>query len=54
MRSNYNILAIRCVQQILLRTYPPLEKERKVMRVFKEIRDYISDKVERLKISDLL
>ena len=32
----------------------PLEKERKVMKVFKEIRDYISDKVEKLKISDLV
>ena len=33
--------------------HTPLEKEKKVMRFFKEIRDYISDKVERLKISDL-
>ena len=32
----------------------PLEKEKKVMKVFKEIRDYISNKVERLKISDLV
>ena len=34
--------------------HTPLEKEKKVMRVFKKIRDYISDKVERLKISDLV
>lgn len=34
--------------------HTPLEKEKKVMRFFKTIRDYISDKVERLKISDLL
>jgi len=34
--------------------HTPLEKEKKVMRFFKEIRDYISDKVERLKISDLV
>jgi len=34
--------------------HTPLEKERKVMRVFREIRDYISNKIEKLKISDLL
>jgi Rrf2 family cysteine metabolism transcriptional repressor len=34
--------------------HTPLEKEKKLMRVFKEIRDYISAKVERLKISDLV
>ncbi len=34
--------------------HTPLEKEKKVMKVFKEIRDYISDKVEQLKISDLV
>ena len=34
--------------------HTPLEKEKKVMRVFKKIRDYISNKVERLKISDLI
>ena len=34
--------------------HTPLEKEKKIMKVFKEIRDYISDKVERLKISDLV
>lgn len=32
----------------------PLEKEKKVMKVFGEIRDYISNKVEKLKISDLM
>ena len=34
--------------------YKPLKKEKKIMKVFKEIRDYISKKVERLKISDLV
>ncbi|MBU1113091.1 MAG: Rrf2 family transcriptional regulator [Candidatus Omnitrophica bacterium] len=34
--------------------HTPLEKERKVMRFFREIRDYVSNKVERLKISDLV
>ena len=34
--------------------HTPLEKEQKVMKAFKTIRDYISDKVERLKISDLV
>ena len=32
----------------------PLEKEEKVMRVLKEIRDYIANKLERLTISDLV
>ena len=35
-------------------SYTPLEKEKKIMKVFKEIRDYISNKAERLKISDLI
>jgi Rrf2 family cysteine metabolism transcriptional repressor len=34
--------------------HTPLEKENKVMEVFKEIRDHISNKVEQLKISDLV
>ena len=34
--------------------HTPLEKEEKVMQVFKEIRDYISRKVEGLSISDLV
>jgi len=34
--------------------HTPLEKEKKVIVFFKTIRDYISDKVERLKISDLV
>ena len=34
--------------------HTPLEKEKKVIKVFKEIRDYISDRAERLKISDLV
>ena len=34
--------------------HTPLEKEEKVMSVFREIRDYLSGKVEALKISDLV
>lgn len=34
--------------------HTPLEQEEKIMKVFKDIRDYVSDKVERLKISDLV
>ncbi|MBN3040253.1 MAG: Rrf2 family transcriptional regulator [Candidatus Omnitrophica bacterium] len=34
--------------------HTPLEKEKKVMKVFAEMRNYISKKVEKLKISDLL
>lgn len=34
--------------------HTPLEKEAKIMKVFKEIRDYIAKKVETLKISDLV
>ena len=34
--------------------HTPLEKEKKVMKFFKEIRNYVSGKVERLKISDLV
>ena len=32
----------------------PLEKEKKIMNVFKEIRDYIAEKVENLTIADLV
>lgn len=32
----------------------PLEKEEKMLRVFKDIRDYIADKLENLKLSDLV
>jgi len=32
----------------------PLEKEKKVLKVFREIRDYISDRLEALKLSDLV
>lgn len=32
----------------------PIEREKKIIKVFKEIRDYISDKVENLTISDLI
>ena len=31
----------------------PLEKEKKIMKVFKEIRDYVSDKLENLTLADL-
>lgn len=34
--------------------HTPLENEKKVMDFFKEIRDYISNRVENLKISDLI
>jgi Rrf2 family transcriptional regulator, cysteine metabolism repressor len=34
--------------------HTPLEREEKVINVFAEIRDYISNKVEKLKISDLV
>ncbi|MBD3380400.1 MAG: Rrf2 family transcriptional regulator [Candidatus Omnitrophica bacterium] len=34
--------------------HTPITKEKKIMHVFKQIRDYISNKVERLKISDLV
>ena len=34
--------------------HTPLEKEKKVMKVFKEIRNYVSGKIERLRISDLV
>ena len=32
----------------------PLEKEKKIMKVLKEIRDYVSNKLEKLKLSDLV
>jgi Rrf2 family transcriptional regulator, cysteine metabolism repressor len=32
----------------------PLEKEKKVLMVFKEIRDYVSDKLEHTSIQDLI
>jgi Rrf2 family protein len=32
----------------------PLEKEKKILKVFKEIRDYISGRLEKLKLSDLV
>ena len=34
-------------------SHTPLEQEKKIMDVFKEIRDYISKKLENLKLSDL-
>jgi Rrf2 family cysteine metabolism transcriptional repressor len=34
--------------------HTPLEKEKKVMKLFREIRNYISNKVEKLTISDLV
>jgi len=34
--------------------HTPLEKEKKMTDFFREIRDYVSNKVERLKISDLV
>lgn len=35
-------------------SHTPLEKEKKLMKVLKEMRDYIANKVESLKISDLV
>ncbi len=35
-------------------SHTPLEQEKKIMKFFKDVRDYISNKVERLKISDLV
>ena len=35
-------------------SHTPLEKEKKIMVVFKEIRDYISRKLETLRLSDLV
>ena len=32
----------------------PLSKEKQIMRVFKEIRDYVASKLETLKLSDLV
>ncbi|MDP8248476.1 MAG: Rrf2 family transcriptional regulator [Candidatus Tritonobacter lacicola] len=35
-------------------SHTPLEREEKIIDVLKEIRDYISNKLERLKLSDLV
>lgn len=35
-------------------SHTPLEKEKKMMVVLKEIRDYIADRLEKLKLSDLV
>jgi Rrf2 family protein len=35
-------------------SHTPLEKEKKIMKVLKEIRDYIAGRLERLKLSDLV
>ena len=35
-------------------THTPLEKEKKIMGVFKEIRNYVANKLEKLKLSDLV
>jgi hypothetical protein len=32
----------------------PLSKEKKLMKIFEEIRDYISERLEALKLSDLI
>ena len=34
-------------------SHTPLEKEKKIIKVFKEIRDYAANKLEKLKLSDL-
>lgn len=35
-------------------SHTPLEKEKKIMGVFKEIRNYVSKRLESLKLSDLI
>lgn len=35
-------------------SHTPLEKEKKIMAAFKEIRDFVSNKLEKLKLSDLI
>ncbi|UCB56452.1 MAG: Rrf2 family transcriptional regulator [Candidatus Omnitrophota bacterium] len=35
-------------------SHTPLEKEKNIMRAFKEIRNYISNKLENLKLTDLI
>ena len=35
-------------------SHTPLEREKKIIKVLKEIRDYASSKLEKLKISDLV
>ena len=35
-------------------SHTPLEKEKKIMDVLREIRDYISNRLENLKLSDLV
>lgn len=35
-------------------SHTPLEREKKVMKVFKEIRDYVAARLEGLKLSDLV
>lgn len=35
-------------------SHTPLEREKKIMRVFKEIRNYVANRLERLKLSDLV
>ncbi|MBN3038898.1 MAG: Rrf2 family transcriptional regulator [Candidatus Omnitrophica bacterium] len=34
--------------------HTPLEKEKKIIAVFREIRDYVAKRLERLKLSDLV
>ena len=35
-------------------SHTPLEKEKKIMKVLKELRDYVANRLEKLKISDLV
>ena len=35
-------------------SHTPLEKEKRIISVFREIRDYISKRMERLRLSDLI
>jgi Rrf2 family protein len=34
--------------------HSPIEKEPKIMKVFKEIRDYVANRMEKLRLSDLI
>jgi len=35
-------------------SHTPLEKEKKIMQIFKEIRNYVSSKLENLRLSELI
>ena len=64
-KSEYSILAsiIRLMDGALAPTESvsryffsptPLQKEKKILKVFKEIRDYIAQRLEKMMLSDLM